>query len=111
MTVTNHVYADIALKQDALIRKALDGSVFQAAMTVALPPSLTIDGEVTGTPTLYELDDADWTEKRTSGCRPARISHSRAATGRAVGMAARRSDPRRLRSLCVPVELGYVRRR
>lgn len=62
MTVTNHVYADIALKQDALIRKALDGSVFQAPMSVALPPSLTVDGAVTGTPTLYELVDTDWTD-------------------------------------------------
>lgn len=62
MTVTNHVYADIALKQDALIRKALDGSVFQAAMSVALPTSITIDGEVTGTPTLAVLDPADWTD-------------------------------------------------
>lgn len=62
MTVTNHVYADIAVKQDQLIRKALDGSVFQAAMSVALPATLTIDGETTGTPTLYELDAGDWTD-------------------------------------------------
>ncbi|HEX5272298.1 MAG TPA: hypothetical protein VFW33_17495 [Gemmataceae bacterium] len=60
MTVTNHVFADIAVKQDQLIRKALDGSVFKAAMTVALPTSITIDGAVTGTPTLAVLDPDDW---------------------------------------------------
>lgn len=55
MTVTPHVFADIAEKQDQLIRKALDGSVFLAASSVDLITALTVDGPVTGTPTLALL--------------------------------------------------------
>jgi hypothetical protein len=63
MTVTPHVYADLAVKQDQLIRKALDGSVFTAASSVALPASITVDRTDTpGTPTLALLDPADWTD-------------------------------------------------
>lgn len=74
MTVTNHVFKDIAVKQDNLIRKALDGSVFQAALTVALPTSLTIDGETTGTPTLFQLVDTDWTDLGLMGDNGAKFS-------------------------------------
>lgn len=62
MTVTPHVYADIAVKQDQLIRKALDGSVFGAFGTSAdLITALTVDGPDTGTPTLALLPDG-WTD-------------------------------------------------
>lgn len=57
MTVTPHVYADLALKQNDLIRKALDGSVFIGDSSVALITSLTVDGPVTGTPTLAMLPE------------------------------------------------------
>jgi hypothetical protein len=56
MTVTPHVYADLAVKQDQLIRKALDGSVFGAAMSAAAITSITVDRTDTpGTPTLALL--------------------------------------------------------
>lgn len=57
MTVTPHTYADLAVKQDALIRKALDGSVFGASSAADPITSLTVDGPVTGTPTLALLPD------------------------------------------------------
>lgn len=57
MTVTNHVYADIAVKQDQLIRKGLDGSAFIAPSSADAITTLTVDGEVTGTPTLQLLPE------------------------------------------------------
>lgn len=55
MTVTPHTYADLAVKQDELIRKALDGSVFLASSSADAITTLTVDGPDTGTPTLQLL--------------------------------------------------------
>jgi hypothetical protein len=55
MTVTDHVYADLATKQDQLIRKALDGSAFIAPYSADAIANITIDSSDPGTPTLNVL--------------------------------------------------------
>jgi hypothetical protein len=55
MTVTDHVFADLAEKQDQLIRKALDGSAFIAPYSADAITTMTIDSSVTGTSTLNAL--------------------------------------------------------
>lgn len=57
MTVTNHVYADIAVKQDQLIRKGLDGSAFLAPSSATAITNITVDGASAGTPTLALLPE------------------------------------------------------
>ncbi len=51
-------YADIRDKKNELIRRAKDGSVFVAPMTVSVPAALTS----TTSATLLTLDPEDWTD-------------------------------------------------
>lgn len=54
--MTDQVYADIASRQNQLIRKALEGSVFGAAHSAAAITTLTVDSTgAPGTPTLNAL--------------------------------------------------------
>jgi hypothetical protein len=54
--MTDHKYADLAAKQEGLIRKALDGSAFMADYSAAAVTSITADSSGSpGTPTLKPL--------------------------------------------------------
>lgn len=65
--MTDKTYKDVAAKQDQLIRKALEGSVFIGAATATAVTSLTVDSTgAPGTPTLAALPvgytDLGWTD-------------------------------------------------